>query len=48
MIISTFYLCLLAVVLFHSIFFSLVLKVHREAALEETGHRLELKISGHI
>ncbi len=46
--ISTFYLCLLAVVMFHSIFFSLVVKVHREASLEESSSELGLQISSHI
>lgn len=46
--ISTFYLCLLAVIMFHSIFFSLVVKVHREASLEESNSGLELEISGRI
>lgn len=46
--IQTFYLCLLAVILFYSVFFSLVVKMLRETNQRENGHQLELNISSHI
>jgi len=46
--IYTFYLCLLAVVLFHFIFFTLVVKIHREAGQVDHHPELKLKISGRI